>query len=342
MQLTLTDSRTLRNALKAPSLVFAGPAATRAVTLSADDAGVLTVTAHGDNTTVSVTIPTASCTERGDFTTNATDLKKALAIASGACTITAKADGLQLDWGSISTGIVALDYASSLDPVPLAAEFEAVDLVADHLRSALRQVLPAVMTDETRPILACAIFEGTEDGYRVVGTDSYRLAMRDVPGGGAIPAGMTFLAPRLALLALVELIGPKPCAGVTLRRSGRQLSFTAPGWRIETVGADGDFPNYRQLIPTALPIVFATDPTEPGRLASQVRTLAKALGSKSKAHVACTFGPTGVHLQVSGEVESQTAAGGALVSGDLAEIAFRPAYLADGLEALEGICTKIA
>ena len=47
---------------------------------------------------------------------------------------------------------------------------------------ALRQVVPAASKDDARPILTGVLLTATPNGLRLVATDSYRLAVRDLAG----------------------------------------------------------------------------------------------------------------------------------------------------------------
>ena len=65
----------------------------------------------------------------------------------------------------------------------------AVTLDAAAFGEALRQVVRAASTDEARPILTGVLLTAENDGLRLVATDSYRLAVRDLPGVSVLGAG---------------------------------------------------------------------------------------------------------------------------------------------------------
>ena len=75
-----------------------------------------------------------------------------------------------------------------------------VQLEAGELSSALRQVTPAASTDDNRPIITGVLLAAEEGGLRLVATDSYRLAVRDLAGQGATLGGRSsVLVPSRAL-----------------------------------------------------------------------------------------------------------------------------------------------
>ena len=69
------------------------------------------------------------------------------------------------------------DYPKLASPVNTS-----VTLPAAQFGDALRQVVRAASTDEARPILTGVMMTAEGDGLRMVATDSYRLAVRDLVG----------------------------------------------------------------------------------------------------------------------------------------------------------------
>ena len=58
---------------------------------------------------------------------------------------------------------------------------EAVTLSSAAVAEALRQVVRAASTDDARAVLTGVLIAAEDDGVRMVATDSYRLAVRDLP-----------------------------------------------------------------------------------------------------------------------------------------------------------------
>ena len=63
-----------------------------------------------------------------------------------------------------------------------------VELPAQGLSEALRQVVRAASGDDARPLLTGVLIAAEGDGIRLVATDSYRLAMRDLTAASPLPA----------------------------------------------------------------------------------------------------------------------------------------------------------
>ena len=61
-----------------------------------------------------------------------------------------------------------------------------VTIPAPALAEALRQVVRAASNDDARPLLTGVLVAAESGGTRLVATDSYRLAMRDLSGEGPL------------------------------------------------------------------------------------------------------------------------------------------------------------
>ena len=130
---------------------------------------------------------------------------------------------------------------------------ESVSLASAQLRrGAGKQVVLAASSSDDSPGRSspvCSWRPRPSGGLRLVATDSFRLAMRDVAGVSVLDEGQSVLIPSRAL----SRAQPDP-------RPGRIESELAPGEReagVRRVGdvrlvtrlIEGDFPNYRGLIP---------------------------------------------------------------------------------------------
>jgi DNA polymerase-3 subunit beta len=127
---------------------------------------------------------------------------------------------------------------------------DAVTLSAADFAAALHQVVPAASADDSRPILTGVLLAAEEAGLRLVATDSYRLAVRDLPGTSVLAEGQSVLVPSRALGELGRLLGE---GEVTLRLGERDASFEIGDVRLSTRLIEGEFPNYRGLIPASHP-----------------------------------------------------------------------------------------
>jgi DNA polymerase-3 subunit beta len=214
-------------------------------------------------------------------------------------------------------------------PVPTG---ETVTLPVAGLTEALRQVTRAASNEDSRPILTGVLMAAEEGGLRLVATDSYRLAVRDLRGVGVLAEGQRVLVPSRALNELMRLLG-SASAEVTLRLGPHDATFTIGAVALTTRLIEGEFPNYRQLIPSAYPNRLRVG-REP--LIEGVRRV-KLLARDATTPVRIALRPTGIELTViTTDWGTATEDLDAKYEGAEMTVAFNPNYLIDGVEAITG------
>jgi len=141
----------------------------------------------------------------------------------------------------------------SLDDYPAQTEpaGDGVTLPAADMADALRQVVRAASTDDARAVLTGVLLAAEDDGLRMVATDSYRLAVRDLPESSMLGSGQKVLIPGRALSELQRLMGNEESLTVLLGE--REATFVAGSTRLSTRLIEGEFPNYRNLLPSSYP-----------------------------------------------------------------------------------------
>lgn len=205
-----------------------------------------------------------------------------------------------------------------------------VTLDAAALADALRQVVRAASHDDARPILTGVLMAAEGDGLRLVATDSYRLAVRDLPGATVLREGQAVLVPSRALGELTRVLGGAD--QVTLRLGERDATFEVGSARLTTRLIEGEFPNYRQLIPSAHPNCLTVG-REP--LLDAIRRV--KLLAREATPVRITLRPDGIELTaVTQDVGQASEDVDAKYEGAEMVIAFNPEYLAEGIEAVSG------
>lgn len=202
---------------------------------------------------------------------------------------------------------------------------EAVAVDGTAFGAALNQVAVAASSDDARPILTGVFFEHQEGKLRMVATDSYRLAVRDVP---AVDADISGLVPVRALKELGRTIGS---SRLSVAVGDREACFSSDRGTLTARLIEGAFPNYRQLIPDSYP----------SRLTVAREALLEAIDRASlvaEDHIPIRMklSPGGVELSVSRQdVGGETEHVEAEYVGEEMTIAFNSRYLNDGVSAVE-------
>jgi DNA polymerase-3 subunit beta len=214
---------------------------------------------------------------------------------------------------------------------------EAVILSATDFAEALRQVVPAASHDDARPILTGVLMAAEGGGLRLVATDSYRLAMRDLPGTSVLREGQSVLVPSRALGELARLLAGAD--QVTLRLTDDAATFEVGGGaggagsvRMRTRLLEGEFPNYRQLIPSSYPnrAIIGKEP-----FLDAVRRV--KLLAREATPVRISLRPDGLELTaITQDVGQAHEDLDAKYEGSEMVVAFNPEFLIDGVEAVPG------
>jgi DNA polymerase-3 subunit beta len=122
-----------------------------------------------------------------------------------------------------------------------------VVLESGTLTSMVRQVSRAVSRDETRATLTGILFAVEGPTVRMVATDSYRLAVRELVLEKVAGEDIEVVVPGRALEEVSKLLGD--VEEVSLGVSENQIVFEFGPTTFVTRRIEGVFPNYKQLIP---------------------------------------------------------------------------------------------
>ncbi|HET9058402.1 MAG TPA: DNA polymerase III subunit beta [Acidimicrobiales bacterium] len=258
-----------------------------------------------------------------------TDIVRAL--EPGAVTLDGDEDELRVSAGR--SQFTLRPYRAGDFPHLAAASGETVSLSTAGLAEALRQVVRAASSEDTRPVLTGVLMAAEADGLRLVATDSYRLAVRDLPGAkGVLLEGQKVLVPSRALAELQRLLGGDAGA-VEIQLGAHDVRFGVGNVRMTTRLIEGEFPPYRQLIPVSYPnrLVIGREPFLDA--IRRVRLVARDV--TTPARIALRSGTVQLSVitndwgQASEEIDAK-------YEGAEMTIAFNPQYLAEGVEAITG------
>ena len=193
-------------------------------------------------------------------------------------------------------------------------------------RDALNQVVRSASTDETRPILTGILMSSEENGLRLVSTDSYRLSLRDLPGSNLLGKQQQVLVPGRALTELQRMMGDS--GEMTLRLSAKRAEFEVGEIRLTARLIEGDFPNYRSLIPSSHPNTLRV---QRSRLLEAVRRVRLLAQDSTPIRLEMKDESLEIHA-ITQDVGSAIETMEAEYTGEDMTVAFNPTYLVDGLE----------
>ena len=213
------------------------------------------------------------------------------------------------------------DFPTIDDTLPA----DTVDVVGETLVKALSQVGIGASGDEARPTLTGVLFEENDGGLRLVATDSYRLAVRDVLGIGATGSK---LVPYRALRELGRTVGDGP---MKVALGDREAVFVTDLGRLAVRIIDATFPKYRQLLPDSYP-----NRLEVPKVSLMDAVGRAALVAEDHIPVRLNLHDGGIELSViRQEVGEETEHIEGAYTGEEMTIAFNTRYLTEGVSAID-------
>ncbi|MEP6758017.1 MAG: DNA polymerase III subunit beta [Actinomycetota bacterium] len=201
---------------------------------------------------------------------------------------------------------------------------------AGAFAEAVSQVGRAASRDEARPVLTGVLVEISREGCMLVATDSYRLAVRELVASADGEAKA--IVPERALSEAGRAAASDEKGTVEISVDEAQVSFHAGGLTLTSRLIEGEFPNYRQLLPD----------THESRLMVSRQQLLDAvrrvgLLARDTTPVRMEFNALGVKLSSSSpDLGQAVETVEARYEGEDLTVAFNPQYLIDGLTAAVG------
>ncbi|MBI3418377.1 MAG: DNA polymerase III subunit beta [Verrucomicrobia bacterium] len=225
--------------------------------------------------------------------------------------------------------------AEEFPPQPQFTEKRKLIVEQEKLKSMLRRTSFAISTDETRYVLNGILFSLKEHKIHLVATDGRRLALVDEDVDIAATDQGDFIVPTKAINELTRLL--QASGQVEVRFTENQAAFQLTeekSFPITIISklVDGNYPNYRQVIPGECKerVSLAREEFLHALRRAEIMT------SDKSNSVKLTFGKNNLSITANtpevGEARESLAIN--YKGKDLA-VAFNPAYLMDPLKALD-------
>lgn len=242
---------------------------------------------------------------------------------------------LHVQCARFSANIKGLD-AEDYPLIPTARTDHAISVAPDILREMIGQVAFAAATDESRPILTGV--QVTFDGelLTMAAADGFRLSVRTESLPTRATGKLEAIIPARALHELARVVGDEKDP-VQITMTANQVVFHLSTVELVSRLIEGNFPNYRQIIPSRYDI-RAKMPTH--ELLKAVRIAALfARDAANAVRLELTPGPelTPGRVTVSSsadQVGDNVSEVDAIIEGEASLIAFNAKYLTDVLSAL--------
>ncbi|MFI4978272.1 MAG: DNA polymerase III subunit beta [Solirubrobacterales bacterium] len=206
-----------------------------------------------------------------------------------------------------------------------------ITLPAEAFTQTVSRVARSASRDETRPVLTGVLMSASGQELRMVATDSYRLSVKETALQAPLQGSLEANVPARALQELVRIAQQAASESVAVSVGANQVVFELGDIVLSSRLIDGQFPNYRQLLPESVDHELRLSTSE---LTDVVRRI--SLLAQKNAPLRLSFGEG--MLTVSAQTPDVGEASEAIpvpFHGDPLEIGFNPEFLRDGLESVE-------
>jgi DNA polymerase III subunit beta len=205
---------------------------------------------------------------------------------------------------------------------------EQVSVAASVFASTVERVARAASRDETRPVLTGILVSVEDNRLRMVATDSYRLSVKETPLEAEVGDPFEVNVPARALQELSRVIGDKQPEQVSAGSEDNQIVFGAGDVVLSSRMIDGQFPNYRQLLPESYEHEIELNRAEFGAIVRRISLMAQR---NAPLRLAFEEGAVKVSAQTP-DVGEAAEALPVNYKGEPLEIGFNPQFLQDGLD----------
>ena len=223
-------------------------------------------------------------------------------------------------------------HTYAAEDFPRLPEVDAASLFAvdrDAFVDTISRVSRAASRDESRPVLTGVLvrFEGGK--LVMAATDSYRLAVKETPVEAAAPE-LEALVPARALTEVQRLAASAD--ELSLGVLENQVVFELARTTLTTRRIDGQFPNYKALLPETFENEVALPRDE---LLDMVRRTAVMAQRNAPLRLRFAEGELTITARTPDVGEAQESMP-APFTGEPLEIGFNAEFLRDGVESIEG------
>jgi DNA polymerase III subunit beta len=221
--------------------------------------------------------------------------------------------------------------AEDFPTLPKPADDARVTLPAEAFVETIARVARSASRDETRPVLTGILMSASGQELRMVATDSYRLSVKETALESPIEGSLEANVPARALQELARIAQQTPAETVTVSVGQNQAIFELGDVVLSSRLIDGQFPNYRQLLPESVEHELRLSSAEVTDVVRRISLLAQ---KNAPLRLSFSEGTLAVSAQTP-DVGEASEAIPVPYHGELFEIGFNPEFLRDGLESVD-------
>jgi DNA polymerase-3 subunit beta len=252
-------------------------------------------------------------------------------LPKGTVEISTKGTAMTVSSGQYSSLISGAD-ADEFPELPSIDETKAVaySVAAHEFKQAVQQTIITTSSDTSRPVLTGVYWHSVDGTLYLAGTDGYRLAERELmPTKSEIAAIVPASSLQEVLRTLTDGVDE-----IEVLFDDTQVRFRVGEAEVTSRLIDGNYPDYRQLIPKTSETMISVSAEEFGRIIKIAGLFARESGGSVTVNADQAAGNIRVH-SIASELGENTSSADAIVSAD-GVITLNSRYVAEALSVLEG------
>lgn len=206
-----------------------------------------------------------------------------------------------------------------------------ITLPAAAFVQTVSQVARSASRDETRPVLTGILMSASAQQLRMVATDSYRLSVKETALETPLQSTLEANIPARALQELARIAQQDAGESLAVSVGQSQVIFELGEVVLSSRLIDGQFPNYRQLLPESVEHELRLASAELGEVVRRISLLAQK-------NTPLRLGFREGELTISAQTPDVGEASETIpvpFHGEPFEIGFNPEFLRDGLDSVE-------
>jgi DNA polymerase-3 subunit beta len=216
-------------------------------------------------------------------------------------------------------------------PFPDTAGDAVVTVPAGAFVATIAKVARSASRDETRPILTGILVSASGQELRMVATDSYRLSVKETPLDAPLDGAFEANVPARALQELARIAQAADADTLRATRHTNQIVFEVGGIVLSSRLIEGQFPNYRQLLPDTYEHELRLETREVTDVVRRISLLAQ---KNAPLRLRFSEGELTVSAQTPDVGEARETVP-VPFGGEAFEIGFNPEFLRDGVESVD-------
>ena len=228
--------------------------------------------------------------------------------------------------------IISGSEADEFPELPSIDESKAVaySVAANEFKQAVQQTIITTSSDTSRPVLTGVYWHSVDGKLFLAGTDGYRLAERELM---ATKSEIAAIVPSSSLQEVLRTLADN-IEEIEVLFDDTQVRFRVGEAEVTSRLIDGNYPDYRQLIPKTSETMITVPSDEFGRIIKIAGLFARESGGSVTISADEATQHISVH-SIASELGENTSSADAKVSAD-GTITLNSRYVAEALSVVEG------